>query len=879
MFSIKYTSPKLTPKKGAPVPSAESGPPPPSPYGRAGAAHRSNSPRISPGYATRARSPGAYAVGRASPSDADATQRPAATSASAIPVMPVDSRDSDNDSTVADISEEVEHRPNILSLLDRDYATESSSGEGGEKMASDASSAICSDVPSSAIFSGLPDEGNCSTLDGETLEEGVDLDQRDAIEDGAKSCDVGAPSNAIDLTQGYSLHETAGGSFEYRRSISMEPLFEDQSGDSAPLTHATMVDEGSVEVTPVGESGSLLSSSMSEDGDRTLPLELGKVKGDDGPLLPIDDVAGQPSSPRENHRFADRNGNQSMPPESPPSDIGGDTYFDHPFPQPEAMNPKGKSADDDLVHVTLPPRVNRTTLNANGNPPFMPKSSPLLKEPISMQKQRSLTPSPRPPFTHMHSLLDECSDEDEDATSFTIVDSPIRHFHSYSCLPRARATSEGSSPFSSYFKKQRQGKLGRAQSAGSTANKVANNNIQQALLQTRHRRWNCQMAYAGPHAQSNQVFDISNRAHYIAGHIPKNCKHLAARLSVSSEALRAAALASGLWRTVRLVRLPKGLFWSQTATVKWRREGNDVWPLLTMLDTTFPALEQVDFGGDLSNKPDEIIADSEHWRDEILMRVVECLPNIRVVDGLAVAGTGSRVEKVPPSLNEAMGQKSAASNASTNPRAKQALESSAGASCVECEVPMCGANLSDLVDGQDQASCILDTTSYDASGDLNVIESNDAEESGGESGQHGSSANAHVHAKGNASEKDMAAGVQKECEALVIQGTLSHESMEDLKKVATLSSSSSLLSSSRSWGSTGSGTRPPTCPNSISRQRPRLPTKPADRKKATGLMKAGGGLKRRVLGLIPTVSMMDDEEEDDSDESIDNVGESPTDIL
>jgi hypothetical protein len=111
---------------------------------------------------------------------------------------------------------------------------------------------------------------------------------------------------------------------------------------------------------------------------------------------------------------------------------------------------------------------------------------------------------------------------------------------------------------------------------------------------------------------------------------------------------------------------------------------------------------------------------------------------------------------------------------------------------------------------------------------------------------------------------------------------------EELKKSSSVSPTSSMLSSSLSWGSNASkscppicGTRPPACPTSASRPRSQLPTKPLSKKKTNGsIMKAGIGLKRRVLGLIPTVSMMDADVDDDSDDSVHAVdSDCPTDLL
>merc|ERR1712029_1338988 len=104
--------------------------------------------------------------------------------------------------------------------------------------------------------------------------------------------------------------------------------------------------------------------------------------------------------------------------------------------------------------------------------------------------------------------------------------------------------------------------------------------------------------------------------------------------------------------------------------------------------------------------------------------------------------------------------------------------------------------------------------------------------------------------------------VQDKHETLATEGTDSVD--EEMKTLPNLSSCS-MLSSSQSWGSNKSGRRPPTCPSSASRHRPRLATKPADRKRANGPSRSG--LKRRVLGLIPAVSMMDEDDDEDSEGS------------
>ena len=125
-----------------------------------------------------------------------------------------------------------------------------------------------------------------------------------------------------------------------------------------------------------------------------------------------------------------------------------------------------------------------------------------------------------------------------------------------------------------------------------------------------------------------------------------------------------------------------------------------------------------------------------------------------------------------------------------------------------------------------------------------------------------------------------------------LQGSIEEE---DTKKVSplTLTTSTESNNSSQSWGSTNSSSsRPPPCPTSSTKSRPRLPTKPIDKKKpkAGSFVKAGGRLKRRVLKMMPAVSMFDDDDDDDLDDDDDDlediedsdsehVEDCPTDLL
>jgi hypothetical protein len=84
--------------------------------------------------------------------------------------------------------------------------------------------------------------------------------------------------------------------------------------------------------------------------------------------------------------------------------------------------------------------------------------------------------------------------------------------------------------------------------------------------------------------------------------------------------------------------------------------------------------------------------------------------------------------------------------------------------------------------------------------------------------------------------------------------------------------------SSNSWEATNNASRPPVCPGSSTHQR-RVPKLPLGRKKSKGsALKAS--FKRRVLGLIPSTSVMDEEDdESDGDEQENSADECPADLL
>ena len=77
---------------------------------------------------------------------------------------------------------------------------------------------------------------------------------------------------------------------------------------------------------------------------------------------------------------------------------------------------------------------------------------------------------------------------------------------------------------------------------------------------------------------------------------------------------------------------------------------------------------------------------------------------------------------------------------------------------------------------------------------------------------------------------------------------------------------SSSLASSFSWGSAeSSGTRPPTCPQSDTRRR--LPTKPITKiKMKSKLSEKNKRRLKKLTGLIPSMSIMDTEEDDSDDD-------------
>jgi len=551
------------------------------------------------------------------------------------------------------------------------------------------------------------------------------------------------------------------------------------------------------------------------------------------------------------------------------SEIGSDRYFDLPHPHDEEKKLRSDSIGDELVHVTLPPRVNRTTLpKFPCNPARAVSAPPIL--------------SPRPTFTH--SLLDDCSDEDDEATTFTIVDCPT-HIPAYYCLAPPVASSK-SSTFASYFEDQNRNR----QSAG-TANQKASKNIQQALLQTRHRRWDCQSVFAGSHAQSKEVMDISNRFFCMSRCPPPGTSHgeIAYRLSVSVEAVRVAALASGLWRTVKRVRLPRGLFVDRSVA------DNEIPTLLRCLGSTFPMLNSIDFCGDISrvSNTSDKFADSD-WRDDIVSCIMECLPNIVAIDGFVVEERAFRTAGHTDDESISGLRGSTNSNADSSTHAWQQvshgilapskvyesvamirLDSEAqNGLMITSAVSMGGEDQIDITSNARFAKPNREETSTVA-GTEQIDVADDFESHGSRDKALPSDIRTSTHLLQNSQQTKIVSPLLEPFE-------------EELKKTSSVSPTFSMLSSSLSWGSNASkscppicGTRPPACPTSASRPRSQLPAKPLRKKKTYGsIMKTGIGLKRRVLGLVPTVSMMDADVDDDSDDSVHAVDrDCPTDLL
>ena len=582
-------------------------------------------------------------------------------------------------------------------------------------------------------------------------------------------------------------------------------------------------------------------------------------------------------------------------------DIGGDTYFEgqiSPRHQShstsiEDENMSGSLVNevgiDDLMTPLPPPRVNRTKNNPIEYSSISPTDSITNTTATSTNTTTTniadlaaaplLPLSPRRQTLHTHSLLDDCSDDEDNygdddekmSSSYVIIDE--------------QSSSRGNSSW-----KRRSSIQGKNLTNISISQQLASNNIQIALLQTRHRRWEVQSTLCGPHAQSKQVFDLSTRVHHIPKFHNRQQQNFSfspirtsmfsdadigdddgvaflARLSVPIEAIRAAALGSGLWRTVRLVKLPQGLFGWHWILWKEQRQvpdsvyfgddmplDNEVWSLLQMLGDTFPNLEQVDFGGDIAKSTvassvDEQsidLADTynrEDWRNEILTCVMQCLPKLIAVDGFAVEIDGGGMNDDPIKSNE------------TQKLSFDGVPLNANDEISERDIH--------AQDGVRTRKVRCRTSSFNVPNQCDVAtETSDAMEDVSENIM--SLCGNYVDSDGHSEENNISPAIGE-------PNSVNHE-----EKVAQPASSP--LSSSFSWGSNGSsGSRPPTCPKS---DRRRLPTKPTMKNQMKSkLSKKNKRRLKKLTGLMP--SMMDDEEDSDDEELIEGEGaeECPTDLL
>ncbi|KAL3763187.1 hypothetical protein ACHAW5_005084 [Stephanodiscus triporus] len=727
---------------------------------------------------------------------------------------------------------------NLLALLDRGHECYDSSEEGSDKGLLQRSAAKQVDDVD-YMHSGMK-----TAADG--------IQNMDLIKASSKNIEE---HTADERTKAY---------VDYQRSASMEPMVGVLAGQSHSFTHSPPSGRKSPVVGQINLiSDTQITSSTSErscspiayDGSAqsTPPMILGVKRG----------------------RFvAEPNPVDSPFSGATDSEIGSDRYFDLPNPHDEEKKLRSDSIGDDLVHVTLPPRVNRTTLpKFPCNPARAFSAQPVL--------------SPRPIFPHTHSLLDDCSDEEDETTTFTIVDSPTRHATPYSCLAGPQASSMGTPTFSSYFEEQNRTRHSAGNSAGSNATQKASNNIQQALLQTRHRRWDCQSIFAGSHAQSKEVFDVSNRSYYISGYPPgAGCG-----LSVSVEAIRVAALASGLWRTVKRVRLPKGLFGARGA------EDCEIRALLTCIASTFPMLNSIDFCGDIfrvSNTSYEF--SGRDRRDEIISCIMECLPNIVAIDGFVVEErvVGTEVHTDEKSISGSEDATNSNADRSTYNMEQVTLgpvKNSASSIVYE------SVSISRL-EGEAQNSLMATSAGSMQGVDHSDITPNSMftkpnwEETTTvlKSKQIEVAVNFASHRSRNKAlpaDKRPSTHLGNNSQRRKIDSPANGLIDDEVKKSSSASPTYSMLSSSLSWGSNVGetrpqtcGPRPPACPTSASQLRPRLPAKPKNKKTKGSMMKAGVGFRRQVIGLIPTVSMMDadvDNDSDDSEQAVDS--DCPTDLL
>jgi hypothetical protein len=377
-----------------------------------------------------------------------------------------------------------------------------------------------------------------------------------------------------------------------------------------------------------------------------------------------------------------------------------------------------------------------------------------------------------------------------------------------------------------------------------------------------------------------------------------------ARMSISHGAIRAGALACGLWRTVTCVRLPKGLF--EKHWFMWREkkhsfeevyDENDVWALLQMLRETFPHLDQVDFGGDTAQTFGEAFEDDvrREWKNEIISRVLQILPKLVAIDGNDVTG---RVIDVPcsphaefvPLKKEEEVVDQLAKHASSEIKSEDVNAicdhdaKSSSSSCVVCEdMQMCG--WAHLVEAQ--AQTIQEAFSFEVTNtvrsdslEVEAVASFAAPEQCSVARDISSDAIEDVSHNilsmiegcvGPTQERNGSYTLDYAPTALLEPDILEHDNEESDQMLSS-------PASSNSWEATNNASRPPVCPGSSTHQR-RVPKLPLGRKKSKGsALKAS--FKRRVLGLIPSTSVMDEEDdESDGDEQENSADECPADLL
>eukprot|EP00956_Cyclotella_meneghiniana_P027217 scaffold60542_cov57-Cyclotella_meneghiniana.AAC.4 len=800
-------------------------------------------------------------------------------------------------------------------------------------------------------------EDTCSSTNGVFMEDGAVNNDESSSSCGNNRCNNSSP---------------------FRRSTSMQPIFDrDSSEKLSSFTEHSTLDENAgnsnddaaqynnQDMSPVEE---MPSPQSHVENTQRYSLSSSNYHNPNSPIVYT--LSGQPASPLHseintdvtmmtNHHHPSSSileGNDAfgrvcaqltgvtLSHDSASDDIGGDAYFDRSVSDSgcdayfdrddddgDATSTPRRGDDELMQPIALPPRLKRTTTDPDSEDENVALDFAI--SPGRLGPHRSPSPMRRS-FGNTHSLLDDCSDEEDDLTSVNMntLDSPTHHnARSYSCFPKKHANTNNnrsSSPYASYlFKKQKPNSRQQHRESNHPImnSAIVDNNIQKALLETRHRRWSCQSGLAGSHAQSNQVFDVSNRVQYI--NIRENRldwnynQHnefdfymdnseysdddqepivVLARMSVSHAAIRAGALACGLWRTVRLVKLPRGLF--EKHWLMWQEkkhsfeevyDENGVWALLQMLRETFPLLDQVDFGGDTADASYDDDDDVRtEWTKEIISRVLQILPNLIAIDGFDVAG---RVSDVPCSPHHAefvpMKKAAAVDEEKTNHLGVKVVEDTnaicvqekSSDACAVCEpvdnMQMCG--WTHLVDTQ--AQTIQEVLSFEVANtvdselvDVEVNASFAPPEQCSVAREISSDAMEDVSQNILSMIEGCVGSNQERRESytldyeppLHIESELTETRDEDIEQMRA--------SPKSSWEAIDPTTRPPKCPvSSIHRRNPK---KLPEKKPSKGsVLKAR--FKRRVLGIIPSSSVIDEDEDSDGEDNEDMTGECPTDML